>query len=578
MSKKRTRTTPSEESKMLKEYRHACSHHVVTFETDLSENDIRKGLSSSDDLRIEGNECTAKMNNRLQQARRTKAFRQAKKNYGYHKDKMKSLDKDSAEYKSHETEKTRSANILNDIYKQYGVTFADLREMLAKLGEEKDINSVFCLTRAEDIWQGYEKVLYSDGKRVSFKKRGDLPPLRAKQANRAIVIKVDKNGELVFKVGGIGEFGIKSIIGDIFLEEEYQAIINFMTGNPVEEEKACAELYKNTGHKILNQVFRPCYATLMLKNIRGKNRAFIQITIASPALPKKNRDGSSRHVYGTGRIGADIGTQSCAVVSKDAVELFNLAERNNVCTKKYENRMKFLQRKMESSKRVNNPERFNADGTYKKGIKGKWKKTKHYRKMEYELRELHRKSADSRKFAIREDANHLRSLGNVIITESGNARKLQKKSKNVERQEQTSIITDKRGNRKEVHKFKKRKRFGRSVLHRCPGQFQAEIKRKFGDGYHEVPMMYRASQYDHELDEYIKKKLQQRFHKLPSGKKIQRDLYSGFLLYCANNSITCIDRDRCFKEFDSFFEKHQATIDFIIKNNINICNSGIKTA
>ena len=193
--------------------------------------------------------------------------------------------------------------------------------------------------------------------------------------------------------------------------------------------------------------------------------------------------------------------------------------------------------------------------------------------MEYELRELHRKSADSRQFAIREDANHLRSLGNVIITESGNAGKLQKKSKNVERQEQTSIITDKRGNRKEVQK-----RFGRSVLHRCPGQFQAEIKRKFGDGYHEVPMMYRASQYDHELDEYIKKKLQQRFHKLPSGKKIQRDLYSGFLLYCANNSITCIDRDRCFKEFDSFFEKHQATIDFIIKNNINICNSGIKTA
>ena len=170
MSKKRTRTTPSEESKMLKEYRQACSHHVVTFETDLSENDIRKGLSSSADLRITGNECTAKMNNRLQQARRTKAFRQAKKNYGYHKDKMKSLDKDSAEYKSHETEKTRSANILNDIYKQYGVTFADLREMLAKLGEEKDVNSVFCLTRAEDIWQGYEKVLYSDGKRVSFKK------------------------------------------------------------------------------------------------------------------------------------------------------------------------------------------------------------------------------------------------------------------------------------------------------------------------------------------------------------------------------------------------------------------------
>ena len=48
----------------------------------------------------------------------------------------------------------------------------------------------------------------------------------------------------------------------------------------------------------------------------------------------------------------------------------------------------------------------------------------------------------------------------------------------------------------------------------------------------EVPSDYRASQYDHTADDYIKKKLTDRMYHLVDGTLVQRDWYSSFLLYC----------------------------------------------
>ena len=67
------------------------------------------------------------------------------------------------------------------------------------------------------------------------------------------------------------------------------------------------------------------------------------------------------------------------------------------------------------------------------------------------------------------------------MTEPKNAKKLQKKAKT----------------------GKRKKRFGRSIKNRCPGYFQSQAKRKFRI-YVEVPNDYKASQYDHTSDTYIK--------------------------------------------------------------------------
>lgn len=322
-------------------------------------------------------------------------------------------------------------------------------------------------------------------------------------------------------------------------------------------------------------VFRPCYCALVCKEIRGRLRVYVQVTVAAQACPKYDRQGNPRHPQGEGRVGVDLGTQSVATVSDTEAGLVNLAERSPGEIRAFEKEQARILRKMDRSRRAMNPERYNEDGTYKKGSHGKWKFSNHYRKWRDKLRELNRRTAETRKYANRELANRFRAQGDVCIIEPPNARKLQKKAKTSKDSEKTMEIRRKDGTVKTIQKKTRRKRFGHSIRFRCPGGFQAELRKKFGDGYHEVPGMYRASQYDFMLDTYIKKKLSDRWHLLPDGRKVQRDLMSAFLLYCADPSFAEIGRKRCLEQFDRFWEQHQALVEQIINAGIRICNSGI---
>ncbi|WP_446601366.1 hypothetical protein [Thomasclavelia ramosa] len=154
---------------------------------------------------------------------------------------------------------------------------------------------------------------------------------------------------------------------------------------------------------------------------------------------------------------------------------------------------------MNRSRRAMNPQNYNDDGTIKKGHKT-WKYSNHYKRLKAKHAELCRINAINRQLAIYEDASHLRSLGDVFITEPKNASKLMKRTK------ETAV--NNRG------KFNKKKRFGKSIKNRCPSGFQVTVANKFnvsGGTYIEVPNDYRASQYDHTANNYIKKKLSDRF-------------------------------------------------------------------
>ena len=130
-------------------------------------------------------------------------------------------------------------------------------------------------------------------------------------------------------------------------------------------------------------------------------------------------------------------------------------------------------------------------------------------------------------------------------------------------------------------KFNKKKRFGKSIKNRCPSGFQAAVEEKFkttGGTYIEVPNDYRASQYDHTADDYIKKKLSDRMCHLADGTLVQRDWYSSFLLYCYDYRTKNIDRDRCISEFQKCYSKEEALIKRIKIIRIKVLNSGIKIA
>ena len=219
---------------------------------------------------------------------------------------------------------------------------------------------------------------------------------------------------------------------------------------------------------------------------------------------------------------------------------------------------------MDRSRRATNPDNYNEDGTIRKGKKV-WHYSNHYKELKYKHAELCRKNAINRHLAINEDANHIRSLGDTLVTEPKNAATLAKKAK------ETTV--------NEKGKFNHKKRYGKSILNRCPGAFQAALERKFsatGGTYVEVPYKYRASQYDHTADEYIEKGLNDRMYHLYDGTEVQRDWYSSFLLYCYDSSTQDINKTKCKGEFNEQYEKEKALIEWIKLNKIKVMNSGIK--
>jgi len=536
-------------------YRSAAGRHVLVIEADMTEDQKRKAFAIADRLRIAGNEAAAWLRKRYGQLIRTKKYRKLERLYGRASDSLKANPTDEEML----AEKKRLGSEMQAMQKEYRVTFEALREKMIYIQKRNVLPSVFALTRAEDIWRGMENILYHGAAKLHFSARGQLPIVRAKQMRGAITARL-QDGRIVFSAGVIGRFSY--IQPDQWQADELSAVIALLQC-PDETERQAVAAYSDSGVRV--DTFRPCCAALKCVRIRGRLRVYIHLTIEGHSLPKLDKNGNIRHIFDKkGRVGCDIGTQTEAHTSETEVGLTNLAERGSTIQHQ-ERQERLLQRKMQRSQRTMNPQNYNADGTIKKGPK-RWVKSRRYLELREHHAELCRKNADSRKFAICEQVNHLRHLGDILITEPPNAKKLQKKGDRGK---------DKNG------REKRRKRFGKSIQNRCPGTFQARLKARFlstGGEYHEVPGMFRASQYDHTNQQYVKKALGTRLYRLSDSTPVQRDMYSSYLMFCADDAYMEISQTRCEAGFSSYLEGQNNCIAEIRKNHLDIKNSGIKTA
>ena len=541
---KKKETEEDKYKKALKQYHKLSDRHILVVETDMPYSDVLKVVNLSDDIRKAGNELVGDMRKKYNQLLRTKKYRKLLELYGKAKNK-----KDKKETK-------RLADQLNEMQEEYNVTWDYCRTTMLYIAKKYGVKAVFGLTKAEDVWRGIEKCLYDNGKSLHFAKFGDYPCIRAKQITRAITVST-KNDSLSFALDNI-KFGIK--IKDRFQQEEVDAVLTYLS-HPKQVDHDAVNLFLKDGYCI--DTYRPCYTSLVVKKIRGKYRVFLHLAIEGKAKPKYDKYGNQRHKYGTGIVGSDIGTQSVAWTSNTEVGLKNIAERGN-SIQTSERKEKLLHRAMERSRRATNPQNYNSDGTIKKGKKI-WYKSNHYKKLQARHQELCRINAENRQLAINEDANHLRSLGNIFITEPKAASKWAKRAK--------ETTKNKNG------KINRKKRYGKSVKNRCPGGFLATVEKKFdstGGISIEVPNNYRASQYDHTVDDYIQKKLNDRMYHLQDGTLIQRDWYSSYLLYCCNPITNELDKEKCMNGFDEVYEKEKALIEYIKTNKIKVLNSGIR--
>lgn len=252
------------------------------------------------------------------------------------------------------------------------------------------------------------------------------------------------------------------------------------------------------------------YVQIIRKTIRGKKVYYLQIVCEGTPPAKINR--------GEGVIGIDPGISTVAYAAPNKVALVDLIPRGIAQKEKL---LKVLDRRIERSRRANNPDCFHADGTIKKSCHFKRMSNRALRLVN-RRKKAYRSLSEERKKLQGKLINQLVSNASVIKIEELNVKGLQKRA------------TDLRINPKTNRPFSK-KRFGKSVFRAAPGAFRKALKTRATQLGIKIIMVsprdVKPSQYNHILQTFEKKPLSTRIFDLSSEwTSLQRDLYSAFLI------------------------------------------------
>ena len=111
---------------------------------------------------------------------------------------------------------------------------------------------------------------------------------------------------------------------------------------------------------------------------------------------------------------------------------------------------------------------------------------------------------------------------------------------------------------KEIRKSKEYRSLWKIIQFCTPwllkSKLEENVELKYVDKYN-----YRASQYNHLTNEYIKPLLSERVKKIWEN-SIQRDLYSAYLLLNHTEDLKEIDRKKCIEHFNTFLVNHNELI------------------
>ena len=402
---------------------------------------------------------------------------------------------------------------IDEMRKQFSLSEYSFHEDVKLMQKhfKDNIDSFTTQKIATELWRSYDKLFYGNGKKVYYKKFGELNSLEGKSNKTGIRFKDDM---IIWN-------GLKiPVIVDYDNYYEYQAMQSDI-----------------------------CYCRIVRKFIRNKYKFYVQIVFkGNPPIKVDTETGEIRHYIGNGDVGVDIGTSTIAISSQSDVKILELADK----VQNIENQKQKLLRKMDRSRRSTNPNNYNEDGTIKKqgNKKVTWDKSNHYIKYQNQLKELYRKQADIRKYQHECLANYIISLGNKVYVEKMNFSGLGKRAKNIEKNAKG--------------RFKRKKRFGKSLANKAPSMLLTIIDRKlkyFGEELIEINTYEaKASQFNHFDETYTKKSLSQRWNDF-NGLKIQRDMYSAFLIMNINNDLKSFNINKCNKRFENFYRLHNIEVD-----------------
>ena len=345
------------------------------------------------------------------------------------------------------------------------------------------------------IWAAWEKKLYDfKAKRISFKKYGELDSFSSR---RKVV-----GGKVYFS--GM-ELHLDTMKLSIKMNGKQGDNAKFITLKMLHNPKhADYEMWALKGGGDSVKVVK-----VVRRLVRSQYKYYVQLTIEGEK-PQKGRK------LGKGNVGIDLGPTTVAISGKNVVSIDKLASKcDNI-----QEEITRLSRKIDRSRRANNPQNFNEDGTIKRGIKLVWNDSKRYKELRRELAELRRKQAAIRKQQHIERANALLKEGDTFIVENNQISGWTTRAKETKVNENTG-------------KIQKKKRFGKSVANHAPSMFVSILENKvksLGGEVVKVDTKNAASQYDFTDNSFTKHELKERNVTLSNGDTHQRDMLAAFNL------------------------------------------------
>lgn len=423
---------------------------------------------------------------------------------------------------------------MNQRREEYGLTSGALEKYVkvCQKRNSKMISSHQAQAEAARVWKGVDKYLFGNGKEVHFKKCSDFKTIGGKSNSNGI--KFDPE-TMVIKWNDLelSCFLLKRPASRRYIKESMNAKIS--------------------------------YCELKRRMFSSGWRYYI-ILVLDGSAPCKRID---QETAPDSAIGIDPGVSTMAATSYQKCFLEELAPKAD----QYDKKLQALLVKMDISKRISNPNKFNPDGTCKRKNKDPWVFSKNYIRMRRKLRTLYRQKSEYILSCHRNLCNRMLNVAHNIIVEHMDYRALARRVKETKRQEKESKVQKKDGTITSVHKYKKKKRFGKSINRRAPANFLSELKRKAiaaGGTYLETnTKTFKASQYDHVADEYKKSSLDERFKEI-GGKPVQRDLYSSFLTLNTDSTLKHADREKCIATFDQFVENQNQLINEMKQSGITM--------
>ncbi len=379
------------------------------------------------------------------------------------------------------------------------------------------------------IWAAWDKKLYDfHAKRISFKKFGELDSFSSR---RKVV-----GGKIYFS--GM-ELHLETMELAIKLNGKVGKNAKFITlpilHNPKHADYEMMALKGGLDSVKVLKVVR--------RLVRGRYKYYLQMSIEGEK-PQKGR------MLGKGNVGIDLGPTTVAVSGENIASIDKLASKcDNI-----QEEITRLGRKIDRSRRANNPQNFNEDGTIKRGVRLVWNDSKRYKALRREMAELQRRQASIRKQQHIDRANELLKEGDTFIVENNQISSWTRKAKETKVNEKTGRI-------------QKKKRFGKSVANHAPSMFVTILENKvksLGGEVVKVDTQNAASQYDFTNDTFTKHELKERSVTLSNGNTHQRDMLAAFNLQHLKHGEAekkQYDREAMVQHYDHFCELEREEIE-----------------